>query len=208
MEKQKPGHHTVRPSEARRSWRPGGSPVPGQRGSWNAGRNLALAGLALKRWRALPEGVMSRLCRIAALLVSLTLACAGCGGAGRSVAGPPEFGDPAQLVSFLTVTPAAFQAGESVQVVVGVRNPTPYAIRYGHACFSFKVVDANGVYVAPGHSVDCASKDYVIAPGGTLAMSGTWDGTGWGVPLPPGEYRVTGAGVVPSPTPVDRKSVV
>ena len=139
------------------------------------------------------------------VVIPLILLLAGCGGGARGVAGPPTFGDPAELVAWVKVTPVAFHAREAVQIEVGVRNPTthPIIVAFPSACISYVVKNANGIPVAPGVLCTGIGPPHEIAPGAALTAQFSWDGTtGSGMALAPGDYQVGSSGVHPSATPV------
>jgi hypothetical protein len=138
--------------------------------------------------------------------VALILLLAGCSGNGTSVSGPPKFGDQSELIASLTVTPLTFQAGDTVQIDVGLRNPTPYPIVMGFTSgcqLSYLIADSSGVFVAPNFACTANTPTIEMAPGQTIAARLSWDGTQYGRPFPPGPYRVSSSGfLIPSVTPV------
>ena len=147
-------------------------------------------------------------CGSGAALLLISLLVSGCGGDGRRVVAPPAYGDPAELVAWVSVTPTDIHPGETVQIEVGIRNPTtrPIVVGFtsGSCRLSYTVRDANGTGVAPGFACTADAPTYELAPGETIAGRYSWDGTSYsGVPLPPGEYRVHSSGfLVPSTVPV------
>lgn len=112
----------------------------------------------------------------------------------------PIYGSVSDLVAWVNVAPVEFHAGESVQIEVGVRNPTPYPIVVGFptGCISFVVKDASGTTVAPSPLCIGIGPPREMAPGEETVVPFAWDGDR----LPPGEYQVGSHGVPPAATPV------
>lgn len=77
-----------------------------------------------------------------------------CGDGASRVAAPRAFGDPPELIAWVNVTSAESHAGETVQIDVGVRNPTRLPIiAVVHApCISYVVNDLSGAAAAGGYS--------------------------------------------------------
>lgn len=143
--------------------------------------------------------------RRAAILV-IPLLFAGCRGDGERVVGP-SFGDPSELIAWVSVTPTKFHAGETVQIEVGVRNSTTRPIVMGFtsgSCRTSYVVTDGSEVVAPGFLCTGDAPTYELAPGESIVGRHSWDGaSSSGTPLPPGKYRVHSFGFLfPSTTPV------
>jgi len=145
--------------------------------------------------------------RGAVALVLIPALLAGCGGGAKRISAPPMYGDLADLIAWVNVAPVEFHPGETVQVEVGVRNPTPHPIKvaYFGDCITFVVKDASGTTVAPGYAcvaMPIPSGPFEVAPDEVIAANLFWDGTIAGVPLPDGDYQVGSAGLPVSATPV------
>ena len=142
----------------------------------------------------------------AVFLTSVLLAGCGKDGGGRIVS--PTKGDPAEIIAWVRVEPLTFRAGETVQIEVGVRNPTTRSIvmgfTSGSCALSYAVLNGNGVVVAPVIPCTADAPIRELAPGETIAAKYSWDGTSYsGTPLPPGEYQVRSQGFLyPSTNPV------
>jgi len=133
---------------------------------------------------------------VAVVLIPALLA--GCGGGGRRVSAPPTYGDVADLVAWVSVTPANFHPGETVEIEVGVRNPTPQPIIVAiySPCFSYAVNDASGPVFAPSPQCVALAIPREIPPGEGITAQFSWDGTiPAGTPLPPGDYQVRSLGL-------------
>ncbi len=132
---------------------------------------------------------------MAALLIPVLLT--GCGGQFSVIVAPSGFADPAAMITWVIVTPARFQAGETVQVEVGFKNPTnrPIRMHFASGCIaSYVVRDGNDAVVAP-YAMLCTAeaRTIVFAAGESGTSRFSWDGTSRaGEPLPPGEYHVLG----------------
>ena len=118
-----------------------------------------------------------------------------------------EFGDPSELIGWVTVSSAAFSPGERVQIVVGLRNPTkrPIIAGFTSGCMlMFQVKSGSDVVATPGYACPANAPTYQLAPGDALAKSFSWSGTtDAGEPLAPGEYQVCSDGfLVPAVAPV------
>jgi hypothetical protein len=140
----------------------------------------------------------------AVLLTSLLFA-----GCGRDIGGrivrPRDFGDPADLIAWVTVAPQAFRAGEIVQIEVSIRNPTARPIVLtSPGCGIWFAVTRSDTLWYPDYSVDCAhARTYGVAPGDTIAVKASWNGISYGGPRSPGVYWVHSSGFhVPSTVPV------
>ena len=138
-------------------------------------------------------------------LASLT----GCGGQFSVIFAPDGFGNPSSMITWVIVTPPRFQAGETVQVEVGFRNPThrPIRVRFSSGCItSYIVQNADGAIVGP-NNIACTDNvpTVVFGPGESGTTRFAWDGTTYpNQALPPGDYRVVGglaerAALQPSP---------
>ena len=126
------------------------------------------------------------------ILGATALLLAGCGGGATRLTAPREYGALTDLVAWVTVAPDAFRAGESVQIELGVRNPTyrPIRVAFAPVCVMFDIRDMDGHQVAPGSACLGLAVPFDMAPGEAIVVHRTWDGTSWGSPVPPGEYRV------------------
>src|SRR5262245_43610516 len=129
---------------------------------------------------------------------------AGCGGGAKRVSGPEASHDPTELVAWVNVAPAAFHAGQTAEIEVGVRNLTthPIVVAFIPACISYVVKDADGIPVAPNSHCIGLALPFEMAPGQIISAQLTWSGTSDGMPAPPGEYRVESYGLPRSATPV------
>lgn len=118
----------------------------------------------------------------------------------------PTPGDPSGLVAYVTVSPTSFRAGESVQIEVGIRNPTKSTVEVGFTSgceILYVVTDSHSIAVAPDILCTANAPIRRIAPGETISKQFTWDGTGLSGPLPPGTYKVSSSGFLsPVATPV------
>ena len=144
---------------------------------------------------------------LAAVLTCLLLG--GCGkDVGRSISGPDpgpgpgpvtDYGDPSELVAWLTVAPTTFHQGEVLSVEVGVRNPTSKPILFNTCFTGFWVSNENGPVL--GSFPICAFGPQVTAidPGQSLVSRISWDTR----IVAPGKSQVHNVGfVVPVVEPV------
>jgi hypothetical protein len=129
--------------------------------------------------------------------IALILLLAGCSAERDAVVEPPGLGDPTAVVTRVSVAPVEFRAGETVQIEVGVHNPTtlPILLQFNSGCMlSFAVKDSRDAKVAP-EDIPCTldTPTMELAAGETVTWRFSWDGTSRpGTPLPPGDYRVIG----------------
>ena len=141
------------------------------------------------------------LARVAVALILVLLA--GCGGSSRRVTAPPVYGHPDELIAWVSATSVEFEIGETVQIEVGVLNPTPHPIRVAFArdCISYVVRDAKGI-VFPNSFCLASAIPFEMTPGEVIAAHFTWDGTRPGTPIEPGEFQLDSYGLPVSATPI------
>ena len=111
---------------------------------------------------------------------------------------PVKYGDPAAIVSKVTVAPNEIRVDESMQIEVSVRNPTtmPILVQFTSGCMvMFAVRDESGQELAPIYACTANTPSLELAPGETFTRRFDWDGRVSGPSTPalaPGDYVVIG----------------
>lgn len=145
--------------------------------------------------------------RVCPVLLVASLLLLGCGKEGRrnvlapNEPPPIEYGDPSDLVYVWSVTPQAIHAGETIDIKVGITNPTSLPIVTDSQCYYYTVTNAGGQGLTPVPICCFSEPTYTLKPGEAVVGEFKWNGMGPSGALPAGDYRVYAAGI-PNAEPV------